>query len=105
MNPHLQAILGFFRQNKKFTAEEKKIISKSLEDIDEEIKMLHCELEIKNKQLEIESSLERVRIIAMGMEKPDDLLSICEILYKELKGLGFDEIRNSQIIICDDEKK
>jgi hypothetical protein len=51
----------------------------------------------KNRELEIESALERVRTVAMGMKKPDGLLHICEVLFIELKALGFSELRNALI--------
>ena len=59
----------------------------------------------KNRDLEIESSLERVRAIALGMRRSEDLLNICEILFNELKILGFDELRNTMINIHNDEEK
>ena len=58
----------------------------------------------KNRELEIESSLERVRSVAMGMRKPDDLLSIAESLYNELRVLGFPDLRNAMIHRYFDEK-
>lgn len=58
----------------------------------------------KNCELEIETSLERVRTVAMGMNKSDDLLSICEVSFKEFKKLGFDNLRNAIIHILNDEK-
>jgi hypothetical protein len=39
------------------------------------------------------------------MKKPDDLLDICIILFKELHTLGFIELRNAMINIHDDEKR
>ncbi|MEZ4691752.1 MAG: hypothetical protein R3A12_16980 [Ignavibacteria bacterium] len=36
------------------------------------------------------------------MKKPEDLLSICEVLFKELLTLGFSELRNTMINIFDD---
>jgi len=59
----------------------------------------------KNKELEIEAALERVRSIAMAMQKPDDLLDICEAMFIEFRKLGFDVMRNAMINIHDDEKK
>jgi len=40
----------------------------------------------------------------MSMNKPDDLLNICEVLYKEFQKLGFGELRNAIIHILNDEK-
>ena len=71
----------------------------------EAIKRRTIELENKNRELEIETSLEKVRAVAMGMNKPDDLLNVCEVLYKEFHSFGFSELRNAMINIHNDEKK
>ncbi len=62
------------------------------------------ELENKNHELEIETSLEKVRAQALGMRTPSDLLDICAILFSELKVMGFDELRNAMINIYEDDK-
>ena len=61
------------------------------------VKRRTVELEQKNRELEIESSLEKVRAQALGMYKPDDLLNVCKVLFKELSLLGFSDIRNAVI--------
>src|SRR5439155_683328 len=53
-------------------------------------------LATKNRELEIEASLEAVRIIAMGMKVPADMLDVCRIISQELKKLGVKEIRYVQ---------
>lgn len=63
-----------------------------------------ADLNLKNRELEIEASLERVRAVAMGMHKSEDLLSICEVSYKEFIKLGFSDLRAVLIHILDDEK-
>ncbi len=68
------------------------------------VKRRTIELEQKNRDLEIESALERVRAQAMSMRTPDDLPGICEVLFSALHTLGFDETRNAMINIHDDEK-
>ncbi|MEO5946494.1 MAG: nuclear transport factor 2 family protein, partial [Chitinophagaceae bacterium] len=70
----------------------------------EAVKSRTIELEEKNRELEIESSLERVRTVAMGMKKPDDLLNICEVLFIELNKIGFKNMRCSLIHIFNDEQ-
>ena len=55
--------------------------------------------EAQTKEAKIEASLEKVRAQAMGMREPDDLLNVCETLFKELSFLGFDELRNAIINI------
>jgi signal transduction histidine kinase len=72
---------------------------------EQKISELQKELENKNRELEIEASLERVRAVAMGMHKSEDLLNVSEVLYKELYKLGFIEIRNAMINIHNDENK
>lgn len=57
------------------------------------------------REAQIEASLERVRAVAMSMQKPDDLLGICEVSFKEFKKLGFDNLRNSLIHILDYDEK
>jgi hypothetical protein len=68
------------------------------------VKRRTVELEQKNRELEIESSLEKVRAQAMGMHKPDDLLNVCKVLFKELILLGFGDIRNALIHTFNDEE-
>ncbi len=75
------------------------------EELEKKVTEKTADLLLKTLELQIEASLERVRTIAMGMRKPDDLLEITEILFKELKSLGFSEIRNAMINIHDDDKK
>ena len=69
----------------------------------EAVKRRTAELENKNRELEIESSLEKVRAQAMGMHKPDDLLNVCKVLFTELSLLGFGGTRNAIIHTYNDE--
>jgi signal transduction histidine kinase len=82
-------------------------ISAENQQLREAVQRRTIELESKSRELEIEASLERVRAVAMGMQQQGDLLKICESLYKELVSLGFtkDELRNTQIIINNDDEK
>jgi len=95
MNQHLKTVLNFIKQSKELSADEKNNISKAVQNADDE-------LENKNRELEIESSLERVRTVAMGMKKPDDILDICKIMFTELQSLGFPDLRNTLINLWDD---
>jgi hypothetical protein len=61
--------------------------------------------EAQAREAQIEASLEKVRAVAMSMNRSEDLLSICEASFKEFKKLGFDEIRNALIHIQYDEQK
>lgn len=62
------------------------------------------ELEHKNRELEIETALEKVRSVAMGMKKAEDMLSICQTISTELQKLGVKAIRNVQTAIIYKEK-
>ena len=69
------------------------------------VKRRTAELENKNRELEIETSLEKVRAVAMGMGKPENFPDVCEVLFKELQSLGFNELRNAMVNIHNDEKR
>ncbi len=104
MNQHLKSILNFIEQGKSLLPAEKDAVLKSLKNADKELEITAIALEAQKRELEIESSLERVRAVAMGMNKADDLLNVCEILFHELQNLEFGELRNALINIHDDSK-
>jgi signal transduction histidine kinase len=58
----------------------------------------------KERELKIESSLEKVRIMAMAMTDRDDMLMICKAISVQLKLFGVKEIRNVQTAIFYKEK-
>jgi signal transduction histidine kinase/ketosteroid isomerase-like protein len=70
----------------------------------EAVKRRTVELEEKNKELEIEAALERVRTVAMAMKKANDMLTICKTIAQQLAKLGVNEIRNIQTAIIKKEK-
>ena len=64
-----------------------------------EVEKLRAELTIKNRELEIEVSLERVRAVALSMKEPADMLVVCKTISLQLKSLSIKEIRNVQTAI------
>src|SRR5882672_59522 len=62
-------------------------------------------LAAKSYGLKIESALEKVSIAAMSMRRSKDLSGIGSLIFKELKKLGFTDLRNSEIIINNDAKE
>ena len=132
MNQKLQNILDIIQQSEKLDAEQKDNLIKTVKDADKELEITAFKLERtekvkkttailleetieeleqkrkaveeQNRELEIEASLERVRAVAMGMDKSENLLSICEISFKEFIKLGFDNLRNAVIHMLNDEK-
>ena len=72
------------------------------------LRLRNAELEealaARDRDLAIEASLERLRVVAMGMNKPEDLLNICSALFIELQSLEFADLRNTIIhTYADDE--
>ncbi len=61
------------------------------------VKRRTIELEQKNRELEIEAALERVRARSMGMHKSEELVEVVRLLDKEINGLGVD-LNGSQIV-------
>jgi signal transduction histidine kinase len=58
--------------------------------------------EAQAREAQIETALERVRAIAMSMMKSDELMAICEVVFKQLQSLGFADVRAAQIYIRND---
>ncbi|MEP7376427.1 MAG: hypothetical protein ABI675_23720, partial [Chitinophagaceae bacterium] len=127
MNKHLEEILNLIQQGETLSAEQKTAVLKSLKDADKELEITTFKLdrtekvkrttailleetieeleqkrkavEAQNRELEIESSLERVRTVAMSMNNRDDMLGICRIISEQLELLKVKEIRNIQTAI------
>jgi hypothetical protein len=127
MNQNLQKILHVIQQNEKLSEDEKNSLLKSLKDADKELEITAFKLERtekvkkttailleetieeleqkrkaveeQNRELEIETTLEKVRTIAMGMSEPADMLDVCKTISFQLQSLGVKEIRNVQTAI------
>jgi signal transduction histidine kinase len=132
MNKQLQTLMDFIQQNKGLSAEERSMLLTEvkkvssdleiaefklertekvkrttailLEETIEELEQKRKAVEAQNRDLEIESSLERVRTVAMGMRKPDDMLEVCRIISQQSESLGIKEIRNVQTAIIYEDK-
>ena len=132
MNQHLQKILDFIQQSDHLSTEEKTDLLKAAKDADKELEITTFKLdrtekvkrttailleetieeleqkrkavEAQNRELEIESSLERVRTVAMSMNKPEDMLLVCRIISEQLELLNVKDIRNVQTAIINEAK-
>lgn len=80
-----------------------KIAAENLE-LREAVKRRTIELEQKNRELETEAALERVRAVAMGMKEPADMLDVCRTISDQLQLLNVKNIRNVQTAILNDDK-
>jgi hypothetical protein len=127
MKSYLQNIYSLILQNEQLSDEAKQVLLKSLAEADkqwtitdfkldrtekvkhttavlleetiEELEQKRKAVEGQNRELEIESSLERVRTVAMSMNKADDMLDVCRTISHELELLAVKEIRNVQTAI------
>jgi signal transduction histidine kinase/DNA-directed RNA polymerase subunit N (RpoN/RPB10) len=132
MNHYLKTIQDLFQQGKNLSEADKEALLKAIADADkqwsitdfkldrtekvkkttailleetiEELEHKRKAVETQNRELEIESSLERVRTVAMGMKVPADMLDICRIMSEQLESLGIKEIRNVQTAIFYEDK-
>ena len=132
MNQNLQKIANYIQQAEQLSTNEKVTLTKAVADADKELEITAFKLdrtekvkrttailleetieeleqkrkavEAQNRDLEIESSLERVRTVAMGMRKPDDMLEVCRIISQQSESLGIKEIRNVQTAIIYESK-
>ena len=66
---------------------------------------LKDQLAAKAKEVKIETSLEKVRAVALRMKEPADMLKICKTISLQLEKLGVNEIRNVQTAIFYPERK
>jgi len=132
MNQHLQDILDFIQQNEGLSSEQRNTILKSLRDADKDLEITAFKLdrtekvkkttailleetiaeleqkrkavEAQNRELEIETALERVRSSALAMKQPADMLEVCKIISQQLNVLNVKEIRNVQTAIFYQDK-
>jgi signal transduction histidine kinase len=70
----------------------------------EAVKNRTVELENKNRELEIETTLEKVRSSALAMNVPADMVQVCKVISDQLELLGVTDIRNVQTAIINEQK-
>ncbi|MDP3915067.1 MAG: hypothetical protein Q8R96_15175, partial [Bacteroidota bacterium] len=132
MNENLKTIFDFIQQNENLTADEKDTFSKAVKEVDKELTITTFKLdrtekvkrttailleetieeleqkrkavEAQNHELEIESSLERVRSVAMGMQNPAEMVDVCKIISEQLEFLKVKDIRNVQTAVIYESK-
>ena len=71
---------------------------KKVKELEQVVAQRTQDLLLKNRALEIETALEKVRAMAMGMKQLADMLEVCKTISGQLKQLGVKEIRNVQKI-------
>ncbi len=80
-------------------------LNAEIERLQRSVEEQALELNSKNRELEIEAALERVRARAMAMHKSEELVQVVQTLDKEILGLGI-EVEGTQIMtdFADPEK-
>ncbi len=81
MKNSIHGLLNIIDQSKQLTADEKKNAQLKLNQLEEELRL-------KNRELEIEAALEKVRARTMAMQKSDELRETSLVLFQQLKELG-----------------
>src|SRR5688572_9220987 len=132
MNQHLKTIQDLLQQNNQISEEDKEALIKAITDADkqwsitdfkldrtekvkkttailleetiEELEQKRKAVEEQNRELEIETALEKVRAVAMGMRQPEDMLDVCRMISQQLDLLNVKEIRNVQTAIFNQQK-
>jgi len=132
MNQHLKNLQDLLQQNNKLSEADKEALVKVINDADkqwsitdfkldrtekvkkttailleetiEELEQKRKAVEAQNRELEIEGSLERVRTIAMSMNKAEDMLDVCKAIAHQLEFLSVKKIRNIQTALFYPEK-
>ena len=61
-----------------------------VETLEKQVAERTADLVEKNKELEVEASLERVRSVAMSMQKSTELADTASILFQQIKEFGFE---------------
>src|SRR6056297_1788165 len=69
-------------------------VSKENQELRDAIKRRTAELENKNRELEIESALDRVRSASMAMQSSEELASVALTVFEQLRVLGVDVYRS-----------
>jgi signal transduction histidine kinase len=132
MNQHLQTIVDLIQKNESLSSEQRSAILKSLADAGKELEITAFKLdrtekvkkttailleqtiaeleqkrkavEEQNRELEIETALEKVRSSALAMKQPADMLEVCKIISQQLNLLKVKDIRNVQTAIFNEGK-
>ena len=76
------------------------LLEETIEELEQKRKML----EAQNRELEVETALERVRAVALGMNRAADMPDVCKMIARQLELLNVKEIRNVQTAIFNDGK-
>ena len=75
-------------ENEKLANEKQQILSTQNETLEKKVTERTAELEHKNRELEIEAALEKVRARSLTMQQSDELKEVMVIMFEKMKELG-----------------
>lgn len=73
-------------------------------ELEQLVKAQTYDLVIKNRELEIETCLERVRTIVLSMKEASDMLEMCRVISEQLDILNVSDVRNVQTAVINETK-
>ncbi|MCY7351233.1 MAG: hypothetical protein LH606_11290, partial [Cytophagaceae bacterium] len=76
------------KENETLSAEKQQILATQNETLERQVSERTADLNYKNRELEIEAALERVRSRAMAMQKSDELQQAAVLLFQQVQALG-----------------
>ncbi len=79
--------------------------NKKLQQLEQMVTEKTAELQVRNKELEIEAALERVRARTMAMQKSEELKEAATLLYKELNILQIGKLFNCGYVLVEEINK
>ncbi|MDX2306320.1 MAG: hypothetical protein NW226_26160, partial [Microscillaceae bacterium] len=91
-------------ENEKLSAEKQLILSTQNQTLEHQVTERTAELTLKNRELEIEAALERVRSRTMAMQKSEELKEVVAVVLNQFKELGNVDDAAVICIFSDDSK-
>ncbi|TVQ07463.1 MAG: GHKL domain-containing protein [Balneolaceae bacterium] len=96
---HLHSSIPSDTENDYFHVNEWKAEKEKLEKL---VAEQTSDLQQKNRELEMEAATERVRAVAMGMQKPEDIMKVLDIIKREVERFELENIGTWFWIFNDD---
>jgi hypothetical protein len=91
--------------NERVSLIKSRLLQSTIYTLQSTIRELEAELTAKNRELEIESSLDRVRAKAMAMRNSGDLTKAASTIFSELNRLGISPIRTGFVLLTGESRR
>lgn len=96
----LEETIEELKQKRKDIEKSNTALNKSVE----ELNSAQIQLESKNRNLEIEASLERIRAVVLSMKETFDMIEMCRVISEQLDILNVADVRNVQTAVINETK-